>query len=226
MPSGYASSARSLADVGPVSNRYTLVWQAGETAFWLFQFADTKWVISASMSYRSYYNRTLLSCAAENGNEVIIKRLLKTDQFDVNLRDAYGWTPLHYAASSGHEAVVKLLLEKDRVKVRSTGLYCKTPLYHATINGHEAVVKILLETNQVDDSLTNHEDQILWCAAESGNKAAVNLLRGTDQIKVKSMDKCDSILLFSAAQSGCSADAKLFGGKALATLLDKFRPRL
>ncbi|KAF4635257.1 hypothetical protein G7Y89_g2840 [Cudoniella acicularis] len=66
----------------------------------------------------SQYGRTLLSFAAGEGHEDIIKLLLEI--VDPDIKDGKsGRTPLLWAATNGHEAVVKLLLETGQVDVDS-----------------------------------------------------------------------------------------------------------
>ena len=55
--------------------------------------------------------RTLLSWAAEGGQEEAVKYLLEKD-FTLDSKDKNGRTPLSWAAGSGHEAIVRLLLTK------------------------------------------------------------------------------------------------------------------
>lgn len=58
------------------------------------------------------YDQTLLILAVENGRAPVVKFLLTTGNFDVNVQDRFGWTPLSFATENGHKAVVKLLKER------------------------------------------------------------------------------------------------------------------
>jgi ankyrin repeat protein len=86
----------------------------------------------------------------QSGHEAIVKQLLKTGKFDVDLRDCIGETPLLRAAEHGHKAVVKLLLETGKVEIDRRNKYGETPLLRAAKNGHIAVVNLLLETGKVE----------------------------------------------------------------------------
>ena len=89
-------------------------------------------------------DRTPLSWAAENGNEIMVKLLLEKGA-EVNVKDTEcGQTPLSLAARRGHEAVAKLLLKKG-AEMDIEDDSCRTPLSWAAGNGYEAVVKLLLE---------------------------------------------------------------------------------
>jgi ankyrin repeat protein len=93
----------------------------------------------------SQYGRTLLSFAAREGHEDIVKWLLETGDPDIKDR-MYSRTPLLCAAQNRHEAVVKLLLETSNAEVDSKDNGGQTPLSYAAQKGHEAVVKLLRET--------------------------------------------------------------------------------
>ena len=89
------------------------------------------------------YGRTLLSWAAEKGNEGIAKMIL--ERGDVNPKQAdttYGRTPLSWAAENGHEGIVKILLERqsqpcrhhiwpDTILVGGWGRASKDSKYHS-----------------------------------------------------------------------------------------------
>ncbi|PTB81388.1 ankyrin, partial [Trichoderma longibrachiatum ATCC 18648] len=56
------------------------------------------------------HGRTLLSRAAERGDEQVVEMLIKSGKADINARDQqYGETPLIWAARKGHHNIVKLL---------------------------------------------------------------------------------------------------------------------
>lgn len=63
--------------------------------------------------------RMLLSQAAENGHDAVVKLLLANDRVNMDAKDPAGRTPLWLAAGNRHEAVVKLLLMNDRVDVNA-----------------------------------------------------------------------------------------------------------
>ena len=121
--------------------------------------------------------RTLLSFAAGEGHDDIVRLLLEKGA-EIEVKDwNYHYTPLSGAAMNGHEAVVKLLLEKGAEIEVKDRVYSFTPLLWAAENGHEAVVKLLLEkgaeTEVKDGKYSN--TPLSW-AAENGHKAVVKLL--------------------------------------------------
>ncbi|RDW85731.1 hypothetical protein BP5796_04056 [Coleophoma crateriformis] len=95
-------------------------------------------------STRDDHGDTLLSQAAERGNEVIFALLLETDQFETDLKDIGRWKPLHLASEDGHINIVKLLVEKG-ADINAADMNGRTLLYRASENGHIDVVKLLLE---------------------------------------------------------------------------------
>ena len=52
---------------------------------------------------------TLLSYAAKEGHEAVVKLRVARNDVDVNSKSEDGRSPLSYAAENGHEAVMKLL---------------------------------------------------------------------------------------------------------------------
>jgi ankyrin repeat protein len=56
------------------------------------------------------YGQTLLSWAAENRHEAVVKLLLAQDGVDRKSKSNGSWTPLSRAPVNGHQAVVELLL--------------------------------------------------------------------------------------------------------------------
>lgn len=68
----------------------------------------------------------LLSWAALNRHEAVVKQLLEKD-VDLESKDKYSRTPLLYAAEQGHVAVVKQLIEKG-ADLESKAEYYRSPL--------------------------------------------------------------------------------------------------
>ncbi|KAI3325361.1 ankyrin repeat-containing protein [Xylariaceae sp. AK1471] len=87
--------------------------------------------------------KTLLSYAAGQGYEAVVRLLLETGANPEAEGNDFR-TPLSWATGNGHEAVVKLLLEKG-ANLEARDRYKRTPLSQAAENGHEALVKLLLE---------------------------------------------------------------------------------
>ncbi|TGO65696.1 hypothetical protein BCON_0001g00100 [Botryotinia convoluta] len=131
--------------------------------------------------------RTLLSFAAGEGHEDVIKLLL--GKVDPEIKDGiYEQTPLSFAAENEHQAIVKLLLA----------------------TGHESVVKLLLATGQVEaDSKGSFGKKPLSLAAEKGHEAVVKLILATGQVEINSKDDFDRTALFYATRNGHAAIAKL-----------------
>jgi ankyrin repeat protein len=151
--------------------------------------------------------RTLLSRAAEEGHEAVVKLLLEKGA-DPNAKDKASRTPLWWAVWAGHEAVAKLLLERaaDSNARDEDG---RTPLWWAVWAGHEAVVKLLLE--KAADP--NEDGQLARCCAGVGHEAVVKLLL-EKAANPNAIDKEGRTLLSWAAEKGHETIVKLLLEKA------------
>src|SRR5271156_6015903 len=80
-----------------------------------------------SVDLKDSYSQTLLSYAAMQGHEAVMKLLLEKGA-ELETKDKeYSQTPLSWAADQGHVAVVKLLLEKG-AELETKDEYGRTPL--------------------------------------------------------------------------------------------------
>lgn len=182
-----------------------------------------KRIVDTSM--RDNGGRTLLSHAAENGNEAVVKLLLGMGKADIDSRDTSGRTSLSRAAENGHEAVAKLLLEMGKADVDAKDTYGQTPLRWAAENGHEAVVKLLLEMGKAEvDAKDIYGQTSLWQAARNGHEAVVKLLLKTGKVKVDVKDTYGQTLLLLAAENKHEAVFKLLleMGKAEVDVKDTY----
>ena len=159
---------------------------------------------------KTKHGRTLLSQAAVNGHEAIVKLLLKTGEVDINAKDKNRQTPLWQAVSKKNEAIVKLLLNTGKVDVNSKNSGGPTALFEAAANGHEVIVKLLLGTSKVDVNWKNNIKQTpLGEAASNGHEAIVELLLKTGKVDVDSKDISGRTPLWQAAASDHEAIVKL-----------------
>jgi ankyrin repeat protein/nucleoside phosphorylase len=155
------------------------------------------------------HGQTLLSWAAENGNEAVIKLLLATGKVDPDSMDNRGQTPLSWAVTKGKEAIFKLLLATDQVDSDSKNKYGQT-LSWAAATGNEAIVKLLLATGQVNPNSRDDNGRTpLSRAAATGNEATVELLLATGQVYPNSKDDNGRTPLSWAAATGNEATVKL-----------------
>ncbi|KAL5089613.1 hypothetical protein Trisim1_005306 [Trichoderma cf. simile WF8] len=129
------------------------------------------------------YGRTLLSRAAERGDEEVVQMLLATGEVDINGRDGeHEETPLIWAARKGHKAIIKLLLDAGadvNVKEQSLG---ETALTLAIENGDETTIQALLGkgANVHHRDHSNHTP--LFTATWQNSETVLRLLldRGAD----------------------------------------------
>ena len=176
--------------------------------------ASSGYVTAFGKEYLAWPNgkcaRTLLSYVSGQGNEDVVKQLLRTVDPDIKDRKSRQ-TPLMWAARNGHEATVKLLLETSKVDADAKDEYSQTPLSWAARNGHEAVVKLLLETGKVDadwEVETYGRTPLSW-AARNGHEAIVKLLLETGNVDADSKDKDGRTPLLCAVRNGHGAIVKL-----------------
>jgi len=90
-----------------------------------------------------------LTLAALEGDETVVRLLIKRDDVDINAKDRRGSTPLIWAVLEGHEAVVRLLIERDGVDLNATDNFGETAPSLATLKGNRAVVQLLNDRHNI-----------------------------------------------------------------------------
>ena len=50
---------------------------------------------------------------------MVVKQLITSKRFDVNMQDKYGWTPLHWSAWSGQVSAIQALLSSNKCNVNA-----------------------------------------------------------------------------------------------------------
>jgi ankyrin repeat protein len=136
------------------------------------------WAVDASI--RDKCGRTLLSQAAERGNEAIIALLLEKGA-NVDTTDQDGQMPLYWASGNGHVKVVELLLKKG-ADVNTANQDRRTPLSGASENGHVKVVELLLKKGADVNTAHGYGQTPLYWASANGHVKVVELLleKGAD----------------------------------------------
>lgn len=135
------------------------------------------------------FGRTLLSFAAREGHEDVVKLLLQ--KIDPNLKDgAFGWTALWWAAQNKQMSVVELLLKTTKVNANSKNRdYSEALLSWAARRGDVAIVKKLLEHPNVNVNSRNWWGGTpLWLATRRGRFGIVRLLCENVKIDLNSRD--------------------------------------
>jgi len=161
--------------------------------------------------------RTLLSWAAENGHEGIVKLLLERKDVNPDSTDMmYGQTPLSWAAEKGQEGIVKLLLGRKDVNPDAPDtMFGRTPLSWAAENGHGGIVKLLLGRRGVNpDSSSNSGRTPLSWAAGNGREGIVKLLLQRKDVYPDTLDTMFGRTPLSwAAENGHRGTVKLLLGR-------------
>ena len=137
------------------------------------------WVEHVALLEGDIKEKTLLSYAANQGHEAVVKLLLDTKKVDIDSKDKDGLTPLSEAADNGHESVVKLLLENNAA-LETKNKNGRTLLSWAAENGQRAVVKLLLSYGADQEAENRDGQRPLALAAANGHGAVVKLLLGHD----------------------------------------------
>ena len=113
--------------------------------------------------------------AAEQGDVVKVKTLLKGDPDLVFGKDDRGDTALHWAALNGHKDVVVLLLA-NKAELDAKDISGDTALHWAAQQGHKDVVELLLANKAEVDAKDICGDTALHWAALNGHKEVGELL--------------------------------------------------
>ncbi|KAK4153165.1 hypothetical protein C8A00DRAFT_34108 [Chaetomidium leptoderma] len=121
--------------------------------------------------------KLLFRWAASRGNEEIVRRLVNTDNFDLNARDSDGTTAIWQAAKYGRNGIIDLLVRTGRVEIDARDSNGQTPLGRAAQNGLTATADLLLSTGKADPDARDKDGRTpLWHAASHGNEDVVKLL--------------------------------------------------
>lgn len=90
------------------------------TATYLYIVHDKSIYFSLSLFSLPLQNGlTALHKAAKRGHAMVVKQLVASKRFDVNMQDRYGWTPLHWSAWSGQVSAIQALLSSNKCNVNA-----------------------------------------------------------------------------------------------------------
>jgi ankyrin repeat protein len=161
---------------------------------------------SISINTQDLEMRTPLSCAAERGQEGIVRLLLSYLDIHVNLTNNNKESPLAYAVKNGHEAIVQLLLNRPDIDVNSQDSNGTSPLMIAATSGYDGIVRKLLERDDIlADSKDIYGQTPLSYAAEEGQETTVRVLLERDDVLADSKNNGGQTPLSHAASSGHEA---------------------
>ncbi|KAK4222597.1 ankyrin repeat-containing domain protein [Podospora fimiseda] len=152
--------------------------------------------------YFDNYGQSLVSCAAENGHQEIVMKLLEWDSLWKDVPDHYGLTPLYYAPVNGHEDIVRALLGffADGKKVDRQIPSCLTV---AVQKSNVEVVRVLLSLKKFTaQALNDPKLGLLHLAIEARNREIVKLLLDCDGVDVNLKRACGETPIWCAIEQG------------------------
>lgn len=121
-----------------------------------------------------YDGKTALYIAAEEGHELLVKKLIKKGA-NKEFKGKANSTPLHCAAACGHKEVVRVLLDANAY-IEAITTHLRTPLHAAAMQDQPEIIILL---DEYDANLNAHADDSLTplhMAAHSGNLKSVTAL--------------------------------------------------
>jgi len=173
---------------------------------------------------RNKYGQTVLSCAAEKGQEEIVRLLLYPNRSpglensdpkdmplaELNAKDIYGRTPLFWAVLSGNKSLLRLMLDCPGIEVDCRDKELQTPLHLAAAWGYTGLVSILIGQRQGEVDLKDNLGQtpLAW-AAKKGNAAVVEVLLAHPFVSANSRDSVGRTPLCIAVKEGHIAVIKV-----------------
>ncbi|UKZ74918.1 hypothetical protein TrVFT333_002588 [Trichoderma virens FT-333] len=160
--------------------------------------------------------QSLLSWAAENGYNALIRFLLIKERLDPNTKGDSGRTPLSQASENGHEMAVRILLMDGRTNLNLNDDDSRTPISQAAEKGHELIVRLLLGKRATAISKTemeweNEEERELFLTRDwanpnlkdnSGHTALSRAIENGHSAIVTLLAPIDTVTIFMMVQEG------------------------
>lgn len=143
---------------------------------WSEQIVEMLLARNVDVNARSHSWATPLFRAADEGDEIMVTRLLNHPEVDVNAPNNTGETPLMMAADKGHVEIVRLLLKHPQIQVHISDDDEVSALLFAASEGSIEVVELLLERSEGAEPTEAHLREALDEAQESGAEQVVQLL--------------------------------------------------
>lgn len=150
-----------------------------------------------------------LNRAAETGDKVQFKKLLKEKGLNLNLKDEEGMTPLMSAALGGQVDLVKQLLQK-KVDLEVTNSAGDTALAVAVTNDQIETAKVLINAGaNVDLVVAGDEEDTLLTRAVTSDLHLVKLILKKNKKLINKTNKLGETALMQSIRFGNNDSVKL-----------------
>ncbi len=150
-----------------------------------------------------------LNTAAETGDKVQFKKILKQKGLDLNLQDEEGMTPLMSAALGGQVDLLKQLLKKN-VNLEVKNSAGDTALAVAATNDQIKAAKVLIEAGaNVDIVVAGEDEDTLLTRAATGSLELVKLILKKKKDLVNKTNKLGETALMQSVRFGNNDSVKL-----------------
>lgn len=150
------------------------------------------------------YDTGLLSVAAYNGNESIVKTLLADGRVDPNIANFDTRVALHWVSENGNLPIVKLLLAGKKVDVNVRDGEDHTPLFTAVASRGQEVAELLLADRRTDPNIPDKDGAtpLFNTARSQSKKELARLLIADNRVDLEHRDRAGRTALNIAASNG------------------------
>ena len=140
----------------------------------LREWMESKGYLMEDINYQGDYGYTALMRAAKDGEEAIVREILKQDGLDLNITNVDGNNALWNGCFADSEAIVKMLIDAG-IAIDAVNDNGVTALMYTASAGKEAMTRMLLEAG-ADRSIQNVDGFSALDLAST--RTIVKMLRG------------------------------------------------
>jgi len=164
-------------------------------------------LIEAGISVNAREKRTgntPLMRAIWNGNEGMVRTLLKYRHVDVNCWNDNREAAFHLACVHGSEGMVEAFLEREELEVNVENRFSWRPIHVAVGRGQVGMARVLLADPRLELNVLGHDGWTpLHCAVRRGVDEIVKLLLDDGRLDINATcARCDQTALVIAINEG------------------------